>query len=1314
MAFRIMPAYQMRKVKRSFLAINFGTTGRLFLLLLLWCPLLSWAQSFSFQQYGVEDGLAQSNVNHVIQDQFGNLWLGTSGGLSRFNGYDFTNFYIQDGLKNLNINYISKDHHHNILVATSNGLSIYNGKSFTFFSFKGKNNLAQPIKKAFEDQQGNVWVLTYNNQVGRLQGDSIENYFPYEKLYGEHITDIAEDATATIWFCTREGSLFRYHHQTFEKVTTEGLENFTFYDIYIDSKNTIWLITDQGLVQYDEKSGTTALHTIKNEDSMTITSLAEDGDNYLWIGTSNGTFKYQVATRKILPNTLSLSNSVIQSIFKDREGNMWFGTFGEGLYKFKGETFSKLRKEEGLSSNIVFSILKDHADHYWLGHLPGGIDRYDGKNIKHYGRKDGLSSELVLCSVEDKDRNIWFGTFDGLNVFDGKKFTSYGVEHGLPNKQVVSAFKDNEETLWFGTKGGLVVFNNKKFQIIRQSDGTAFTDHVLAIKQLHDGRIIFHTNENFYVVEDGTIQKFLDANRLAGLKIQAFEIDENDNIWWATDDSQIIKYDSSENTVIFLNKGNNIPRMQIFSMVMAGENSLMIGTESGINCLKFDNNNKLINIKHYGNSEGFLGAETNSGAVFTEEDGSIWFGTVKGAYKYNSEKDSKNQIPPLTHLTGIKLFYEDVDWTSIADSVINWYNLPANLSLPYNQNHLIFEFNGSSLRNPEAVRYQFILENFDNVWSPVTDRREAVYANLPPGQYRFRVKACNSDGVWNLNPAQFSFTITPPFWRTWWFYSLAAVALIASVRLIILYRIKQEKERNKYLEREVKERTKEIQLLNSGLEQRVKERTAELELSNKKFEVEFELRKIDQENLARKEREYRELVNNLKEVIFKTDIHGNFTFLNDQWEKFTGYKPVHSLGRHFSDYLHSDDIAYNLHQFNDLLSRKIPYLEVEIRHLKSDGTLSWAIISAHLDFNDAGTKAIGAYGSVVDIDQRKKAEFALKASEEKYKFLAENTQDIISLHDREMKYLYVSPRIKEVAGLEPVDLLGKSKTRFIHPEDVEIHNKHWQRVIASEESESEIYRLEHKTGEYHWYETFHRPIVDEDGMVNAIISSSRDITEKVKLTQEVEEVRKKVARDFHDEMGNNLASISVLSQLIQTKLGDGKNGVAGLLVKIDTASRNLFNGTRDFIWAIDPKNDSLKEVFFNLKDFGEELLDNTGIKFYSEFDNYAEHNVKLPSGWSRQIVLIFKEGFTNLLKYSKAHHVHLTFNLDHTGLFEICLEDDGVGFDIACKEKASRGINNMKARSDKIGVRLNIKSGKNKGTTIKINGKITQNGLEIS
>jgi len=693
-----------------------------------------------------------------------------------------------------------------------------------------------------------------------------------------------------------------------------------------------------------------------------------------------------------------------------------------------------------------------------------------------------------------------------------------------------------------------------------------------------------------------------------------------------------------------------------------------------------------------------------------EEDGSVWIGTVDGAYKFRPNSVNEAQAKPIIpHLTGIQLQYQPVDWEQIVDSVQAWFQIPVNLELSYRQNHIIFSYLAVSLLNSDKVRYQFRLENFDEAWSPITQRTEAVYANVPPGEYVFQVRARSARGVWS-SPVEFPLLVAPPFWQTWWFYLVLAILIAALIRLYTLWNLRSERKRRKELQQEVRKRTKEIQNLNDSLEERVHQRTHELEASTRKLAEEVNLRKQHQERIARQEREYRLLVNNLREVIFKTDLKGNFTFFNWRWEELTGFSVGESLGQHFKEILHPEDQERHNFFQQEMLAGKTPYIEDELRMVKKDGTVVWGKVSARLEQDEEG-KLTGFSGSLIDIDQRKRAEFALRGSEEKYRFLAENTQDIITLQDLNMAYTYVSPRIQEVAGHEPDTLLGKTSFEFLHPDDRVHYDEFRQQVLANKTLASTTLRFLTREGVYRYYETSLKPILDENKQIVHFISSSRDVTEKVKLTQEIEKVRKKVAQDFHDEMGNNLASISVLSQIIQSKLGQQTNGIGSLLTKIDTASKNLFYGTRDFIWAIDPKNDNVQEVYFNLKDFGDELFENTGVTFLANFEPCeGQQSLKLPSGWSRQIVLIFKEALTNTLKYAQAGTVQLEFRVCDDA-FEATLLDDGVGFDLQNSQQSFRGIRNMQDRAKKINVDLTLNSACKHGTKVKLKGKITQNGV---
>ena len=213
--------------------------------------------------------------------------------------------------------------------------------------------------------------------------------------------------------------------------------------------------------------------------------------------------------------------------------------------------------------------------------------------------------------------------------------------------------------------------------------------------------------------------------------------------------------------------------------------------------------------------------------------------------------------------------------------------------------------------------------------------------------------------------------------------------------------------------------------------------------------------------------------------------------------------------------------------------------------------------------------------------------------------------------------------------------------------------------------------------------------------------------EKIK-TEETERLRKVVARDFHDQVGNQLASISVLVQLIKSKADSKSDELHELLSKLDHFTRSLFTGTKDFIWAIDPNNDELKELVLYIKDFGEELFEYSGISFHmkTEGDDWKEK--KLPTGWARHLVMICKEALTNSLKHSNCENVFINFTSDANN-YQIAVEDDGIGINGHVNE-AGRGLFNMKSRIKKINAELNIEKRTESGTRVLIKGELPQTG----
>ena len=1269
-------------------------------IVLLWWSTIACAQNYHFKHYGVEDGLAQSSVNHFTQDRFGYLWIATAGGVSRFDGQDFVSYGLPEGLASNYVNQLLETKSRQLAFATYDGLSLYDGTAFQNFQAISQQGKPLEVSRIFEHRDGRLLLLAGANNLAYYAQDTISFLRLPSHLKDQYFSGMEQDRSGNYWISTYEGELLRYDGQSFTTVFAAAKEHPHISSIYIDTADKLWLITkNKGLCIYDTTKNEVVPYLFDQEMTDAIFTIAQDATGYFWVGTNNGVFRFDPKNGRIDPKSYGLWGTIVRNIFVDREDNVWFGTLDEGVFQFRGDMFTQLRREDGLHDKTIMSLSRDHQGHYWFGTLSGGVDQYDGKQIVHYGEEEGLTSHYVSTMVSDSAGHLWLGTNAGIRRYDGKNFQQI-PSVGLPSPRVVTSLLDRQQRLWFGTRAGPVYYDDDTFVRISDQSGRPFGAAVNVMHELADGRMIFGTQHGMYIQDPQGVRPLANQSESRNAAILAVTQDAAGKVWYATINGLVCQYDLQTKNLIQHDTAGHFPQSVVYSMETAFDGSLILGTQRGILRLVLNEQGEVVRYVNYGKDDGFLGVEANMNATYQDTDGSIWLGTVDGVFRFRPDTiqhDPHYTVSP--HLTGIKLYYEEVDWQCLGSKIDPWFGIPETLNLSHPQNHLVFSFQAISLMSAQKVRYQFMLENFDEGWSPVTDRSEAVYANIPPGQYTFRIRARNAQGFWSEATRRLSVTIAPPFWQTWWFYLLLAFFGILLIRIYTWWKLRNERRQRLVLEQEVDKRTEEIRSLNENLEGRVQERTSALEQSKQR--------------LVHQEKEYRVLVNNLREIIFKTDINGRFTFLNHRWEEYTGYSIEESLHQHFLRIVHPDEHDGQRYQFHQMLLQKIPYIDVELRLVKKDQTITWGKVSARLEYDDEGNVK-GTTGSLMDIDRRIQMEFALKASEEKYRFLAENTQEIITLQDCDLRYTYVSPRIGEVADLDPKSMIGHTSFDYIHPDDRPIYEAFQTDLDSQKSMDGVTIRFQNKQGEYRYYEVFLKPIFNEHQQFVSYISSSRDVTHKVKLTREIEEVRKKVAQDFHDEMGNHLASISVLSQIIQKKLGTQENNVGSLLTKIDTASKNLFYGTRDFIWAIDPRNDDLREVYFNLKDFGEELFENTGVTFLASFKPCEEQDTwKIPSGWSRQMVLLFKEALTNALKYAQADTVRLTFEVCDT-TFRATLADNGVGFDLDRENAIYRGINNMKERAHKIRANFALDTELHQGTCVCLHGKITQTGGILS
>jgi len=824
----------------------------------------------TFTHFTEKEGLSNNYVFSILEDQNGTLWFGTGkGGVSKYDGKTFTHFTEKEGLSYNSVYTIIEDRNGNLWFGTYGGgvsklsLSVVEGcDTYTFTHYTEKQGLANNmVYSIVEDHNGNLWFGT-SGGVSKFDGSSFTNYTKKEGLSDIRVLSILEDRSGNLWFGTYGGGVTKLTlsevdgKDTYTHITQkEGLSNNYVSSILEDQSGSIWFGTEGGGVSkldLSEVEGSyTFTHYTEKEglSNINVMAILEDQSGTLWFGThGGGVSKYDGKSFTHFTQNEGLSDNQILSILKDKSGTLWFGTEGGGVSKFDGKNFTHYTEKEGLSNNNVFSIVEDHKGNIWFGTYGGGVSKFDGKSFTHFTQKEGLSDNYVWAMLEDHRGNMWFGTYGGgvskltQSEVQGNEtytFTHFTENEGLSNNYVFSIFEDHSGNLWFGTNGGGVsklaqskVEGNETYSFTHFTENEGLSNnYVRSILEDQSGNLWFGTNGGGV-----TLLVVKHTEGFAKSKTQISRFFEN---------RQIINLTEKEGL-----SGDNV-----FSMMFDNDRNLFIGTRFGLSKIEAKDLadisvllNKSANpttpiCKNWGYEDGFLGIGVNSGKTMCESnDGKIWIGSNDRLTVYHPEGHYKDTIPPNVQLTSIELFNQNIGWVNLAqnkdtsftlgngvkvgdfqfEGITQWYGLPENLSLAYNNNYLTFNYIGIKQKQSKKVKYQYILEGIDKNWSALTSRTSAPYGNLPHGTYKFKVKAMNSEGYWSK---EFTYTIEirPPWWKTWWFRTIYIALSLLFLIGFYLWRTAALRKRQKELVKKVKEATIEINEKNEELQQQNEE-----------------------------------------------------------------------------------------------------------------------------------------------------------------------------------------------------------------------------------------------------------------------------------------------------------------------------------------------------------------------------------------------------------------------------------------------------------------------------------------------------------
>ena len=799
-----------------------------------------YGQVYAFNNYGLDEGLPQTTVEHIMQDSRGYLWVATHGGAARFDGHHFREFTTSQGLANNNVHDLYEDKYGNIWFGTDGGVSVYTAAEIEpkFFHFDKDNGFNSSRAYAFLERDDKMLIgsnkgmfsFSYRNFDSNPFADTLKLTVSevYQTINKRAVFCLFKDSKDQLWAGTDSGIVVMRNGAKYY-TTSNGMPTNEIICIAEDLDKNLWVGTKGGVAKFAYSSNGD-LVSVKNKIEVGLVQLPsrvtdicflEDGTMLLSYP-NLGVFKphksdslgYKLVEHISIDN--GINSSGIQKIFKDREGNLWFGGSSNGISMLVGRKFETYTTSFGLSANPVRAIVKDDSSNFWFGTASfvskmkspvksNKIHRYGDQFIESYGPEQGMKTTSIWSLLTDDNNNVWIGGSKGLFKYDGKRYEHFSSRSGFKGSATMRSYQDREGVLWFSTFKGITCYNVEKdslYSPFKEDDelygkllSYIYQDKNLEFWFGYSGGLVHRGINNYkkhYTMENGLPSNY----------VSLIIPDKNGNLWLGTGkgiscfDGETFKNFSTKDGL-----NSDTPYLLIFD----DDENLWVGTNKGLDRLTIDfSTNSIKNINFYGADEGFIGVETNSNAAFKDDNGDLWFGTVGGVTRYQKKYDNQNDTEPVTLITRLRVQFKDQPMVK-------------DLALSYSENHVMFDFIGISLKSPKKVKYKFRLKGLEEEWSPDFSERFTTYSNLPAGNYTFQVISCNNHGKWNKNPTEYYFKITPPFWRTWWFYSISTLTIGVIIFQYLKSRTARFKREKEVLETKVNERTKELNIQNEKL-----------------------------------------------------------------------------------------------------------------------------------------------------------------------------------------------------------------------------------------------------------------------------------------------------------------------------------------------------------------------------------------------------------------------------------------------------------------------------------------------------------------
>jgi len=823
-----------QKMFVSFMHINFDlriNRQALLLIFFITLPWISYAQydHIAFRHLNIDNGLSNNTVWTIYKDSRGFMWFGTTDGLNCFDGHSFTVFkndpQSDNSISDSNITSVFEDSKGRIWTGTSRGLSLFDRNTQTFFTFKDTVNgidLARIlVYKVIEDDKGIIWVtgsngfFKFNMEEGKIVNykadENDPNSIAQNWSAGIHIEDenkiwIGHNGLGLSEFNIKEEKFLNYKFED-SQLSGARLQGYNVVrEILPYGEGNLLLGTFGGLLSFNKKTGLFRRIVIDGHQFLATNAIVRDKNpDQVWISTAGeGLFLIDLRTERLdkwthnRENLLGLSENSLMGMLLDDQGLLWIGTARKGINILDTKNPFKIYQSSNswLSSHLISSIFEDSRGSLWIGTSGSGLNvisdriRHDQFINTEFGRF--FSKSYVTCIEEDDKNNIWIGTSGGgifkYNIYTGnyKRFTNDPEDSTSLSHNVIECIKkDKNGKLWIGTYWGYSVpdAQTEKFQhggieriysILPDKHGVWFgyAFYGLVYKDLEENRI---TN---YVYNKN------DSSSISNNAIQTIFMDRDSIIWIGTKQGLNRFNRNAKNFTRFTTK-DGLCDNAIMGILEDNSGNLWISTNKGLS--KYEK--KTSSFNNYYSEDGLQSNQFSRQACYKNKNGTLYFGGINGLTVFDPEKVLPRKRVPQVAITGFYLFNQQVPLRSDPPGEYSYQffldkpvHLTESIHLKYFDKIFSLDFSALDYVNPQKNQYAFMLEGLEDQWNYTTsDKRFTTYTNLDPGKYVFKVKATNSDGIWNDTPTILSIKVDPPPWKTWWAYTAYGLIILGII-----------------------------------------------------------------------------------------------------------------------------------------------------------------------------------------------------------------------------------------------------------------------------------------------------------------------------------------------------------------------------------------------------------------------------------------------------------------------------------------------------------------------------------------------------